>query len=84
MSFYEGHMLQFYTANFLYVFNPFKIAVQLYLTASNFPILMAKMIVSQIQQAPGPDSRKVGKSLRNLIDFLSTFFYCVFFLYLEF
>ena len=44
-------------------FNPFKMAVQFFLTASNFPILMARMIVSQIQQAPGPDSREVRKSL---------------------
>ena len=28
-----------------------------------FPILMARMIFSQIQQAPGPDFRKEGKSL---------------------
>ena len=48
------------------VFNPFKIAVQFFKTASNFPILMAQMIFSQIQQVPGPDSRKVGKSLEVL------------------
>ena len=30
-----------------------------------FPILMAQMIFSQFQQAPGPDFRKVGKSLAN-------------------
>ena len=30
MSFYEGHMLQLYTANFLYGFNPFKMAVQFF------------------------------------------------------
>ena len=45
------------------VFNIFKMAVQCFLTASNFPTLMAQMIFAQIQQASGPDSRKVGKSL---------------------
>ena len=28
-----------------------------------FPILMVQMLFSQIQQAPGPDLRKVGKPL---------------------
>ena len=56
-------MLQIYAANFLYGFNPFKMAVQFFYTASNFPILMAPNIFSQMQQAPGPDSRKVGKSM---------------------
>ena len=28
-----------------------------------FPIFMIQMLFSQIQQAPGPDFRKVGKSL---------------------
>ena len=45
------------------VFNPFEMAVQFFKTAWKFPILMAQIIFPQIQQAPGPDSRKVGKSL---------------------
>ena len=39
-------MVHLYTASFLYVFYPF---------------LMAQMIFSQIQQASGPYSRKVGR-----------------------
>ena len=30
MSLYGGHMVQLYTASFLYGFNPFKMAVQLF------------------------------------------------------
>ena len=33
-----------------------------------FPILMVQMLFSKIQQAPGPDFRKVGKSLLLQID----------------
>ena len=45
------------------VFNPFNIGSQVLLDCIKLAILTAKMIFSQIQQAPGPDSRKVGKSL---------------------
>ena len=45
------------------VFNPFKMAVQFFKIASKFPIMVAEMIFSQIQHAPGPGSRKVGNSL---------------------
>ena len=70
MSFYEGQMLQLYTANFLYGFIPLKWQSILFKTALNFTNLMTQMIFSQIQQAPGPDSRKVEKSLK-----MSTFGY---------
>ena len=55
MYFYGGQLKQLYTTNFLYVFNPF---------SSSFPNLMVQMLFFQIQQAPGPDFRKVGKSLQ--------------------
>ena len=38
--------------------NPFKMG-----SSSSFPNLMVQMLFPQIQQAPGPDFRKVGKSL---------------------
>ena len=43
------------------VFNPFKMLVQFFKTASKLVILMIQIIFSQIQQAPGPDFRKIGK-----------------------
>ena len=65
-------MVQRYAASFLYGFYFILLKWQ----SSSFrlhqnpnflsTILMAQMICSQIQQAPGPDPRKVGKSL--LID----------------
>ena len=55
-EFYEGQLMCY---NFILLFNLFKMAVQY-----NFsPILMVQMLFSQIQQAPGPDFRMVGKSL---------------------
>ena len=43
------------------LFNPFKMAV--FQTASNFPNFNDPIAFSLIQQVPGPDFRKVGKSL---------------------
>ena len=59
-SFYGGQLKQLYTANFLYGF-----LIHLkWWSSSSFPNLMVKMLPPpQIQQAPGPDFRKVGKSL---------------------
>ena len=48
------------------VFNPFKMAVQFFQTASNFPNFDSQNAFSPpIQQAPGPDFRKIRKSLIN-------------------
>ena len=69
MSFYEEqlkqqNMLQLYTANYLVWFS-----IQLKWRFISFrlhqilPSLMVQVLFSQIQQAPGPDFRKVGKSL---------------------
>ena len=60
MSFYGGQLKQLYTANFLYVF-----LINLkWLSSSSFPNLKVQMLfLPQIQQAPGPDFRMVGKSL---------------------
>ena len=65
MSFYEMQLKQqmLHTANFIYVFNPFKMVVQFFRLHQIFPILMIQILLFQIQQAPGPDFRKVGKSL---------------------
>ena len=60
------NMLQLYNANFWYGFNPFKMAVQFFRLHEVFPIFMVQMRFSQIQQAPGPDFRKVRKSLTTL------------------
>ena len=46
------------------VFNPFKIAFQFIWTASNFPKFDGPCFFTRNQQAPGPNFRKVGKSLR--------------------
>ena len=63
-------MLQLYTSKF----NLFKMVVQYQF----FPILMVQMLFSQIQQAPGPDFRMVGKSLiirfRNTTKLIFSFF----------
>ena len=60
-------MVQLYTASFLYVFLIHikwqSIILDCIKIPNTFLILMAQMIFSQIQQAPGPDSRKVEKSL---------------------
>ena len=46
------------------VFNPFKMAVQFFQTAPNFPNFDgSKAFSPNIQQVPGPDFRNVGKSL---------------------
>ena len=59
-------MLQLCTANFLYGFNPFKMAVHFFWTASSFLNFDGPNAFPQVQQAPGPDFKKVGKSLRSL------------------
>ena len=58
------------------VFNPFKMAVQFFSTASKIPISMAQINFSQIQLAPGPDSRKVGKSLEITFDIIFRLLVC--------
>ena len=55
------NILQLHTANF----SLFKMAVQYQF----FPILMVQLFFPQIQQAPGPDFRTVGKSLLSALDF---------------
>ena len=45
------------------LFNPFKMAIQFFKTASNFPNFDDPNVFSEIQQAFGPDFRTVGKSL---------------------
>ena len=63
------NMLQLYNANFL---NPW-FSINLKLRSRSFRLrqvfqtLMVKMHFSQIQQAPGPDFRKVGKSLHQVL-----------------
>ena len=42
---------------------PFKMAVKFFKTASNFPNFDGPNAFFQIQQAPGPNVSKVGKSL---------------------
>ena len=61
-------MLQFYIANFLkglkIHFKWWSSSFRLY---QIFAILIIQMLFSQIKQAPGPDFRKVGKSLLMII-----------------
>ena len=59
-------MLQLCTANFLNGFNPFKMKVQFFWTASSFPNFYGPNAFSQVQQAPGPNFKMVGKSLHSL------------------
>ena len=68
MSFYEGKLGQqiCYSSTRPCFFNQFKMVVQFFETVRPhqvFPILMVSMIFSQIQQAPCPNFKKVGKSL---------------------
>ena len=62
-EFYEGQLKQQICNSFLLL-----ILIYLKLQSSSFrlyqffPILMVQMLFSQIQQAPGPDFRLVGKS----------------------
>ena len=73
ISFCEGQLkqhnvLQLYTANIFnsyIVFNPLKWHSSSFRRHRMFPILMVQMFFSQIQQAPGPDFRKVEKSLQD-------------------
>ena len=60
MSFYDVQLKQLYTANFLYDFNPLKMAVQF-----KFSQLDSPNVFPQFQQAPGPVVRKIGKSLHS-------------------
>ena len=55
MSFYGGQLKQLYTANFLYVFNPFKMVVQFQFSQFDG----SNAFFPQIQQASGHDFRKV-------------------------
>ena len=66
MSFYEGQLKQqmLYTANILSAYKSvLKWQSSSFRLQQIFPILMIKILFSQIQKAPGPDFRKVGKSL---------------------
>ena len=67
-SFMKGYLkatsiLQLKTADFYLS----KMAVQY----QYFPILMVQILFSQIQKAPGPDFRTVGKSLKVKYTFVS-------------
>ena len=71
-------MLQLFTANFLYGFNTFQMAVQFFKTASNFPNFDGPNAFSpQIQQAHGPNFRKVGISLVQNMTIYIVYFRCV-------
>ena len=59
--FYEGHIKQL-ISYMLFIFNPFKITVQFFKTASNFPNFDDSNAFFNIQQVPGLKFRKVGKS----------------------
>ena len=65
-------MLQLYTANFCYPW--FLINLKWWSSSFGlhqvFPNFDGPNDISQIQQAPGPDFRKVGKSLINDLPFL--------------
>ena len=64
--FYEGKLKQqmLNNANFLKAFLSILNGGSVLIDCNQiFPILMIQMLCSQIQQAPGPDFRKVGKSL---------------------
>ena len=70
MSFYGGQLKQQICYSFTLlisymVFNPFEMAAQLFLDFIKFSQFWWSkcFFLSQIQQAPGPDFRKVGKSL---------------------
>ena len=68
MSFYGGQLKQQLCSSktlliFLYGFNPLKMAVQVFETASSVPNFDGPNVFSKIQQAPGPDFIKVGISL---------------------
>ena len=56
-------MLQLWPANFVYVFNPFKMVTQLFWIASSFPNFDCLNALTQVQQTSGPDFKKVRKSL---------------------
>ena len=49
--------------NMVLTFNPFKMAVQFFWTASSLPNIDGPNAVSHVQQAPGLDIKRVGKSL---------------------
>ena len=66
MSFYEGQLKQLISYINMLIY-PFKMAVQFFKTASKFPNFDDSNAYSPIQQAPGPDFRKVGKSLTALV-----------------
>ena len=59
MYFYGGQLQQLYTANFLYVFNPFKMGVKF--RFSHFDGWIC--FLPPKSTGPWPDFRKVGKSL---------------------
>ena len=71
MSFYEGQLKQHICYSFILLivishmgFYPYRIAFQFFKNASNFPKFDdPNMFSPQIQQAPGPNFRWVGKSL---------------------
>ena len=68
-SFYDGKVEQqiCYSFTLPWILNQFKMVVHSFRLHQVFPTLMVSMIFSQIQQAPGPDFRKVGKSLNILV-----------------
>ena len=67
-------MLQLYTANILYLFLiHLKWHSSFFKLHQIFPKLMVQMLFSKIQQAPGPNFRKVGKFLNTLRISANTF-----------
>ena len=56
-EFYHVYKVQLKQLISYMIFNPFKIAVQLFLTASSFPNFDDPNAFPQIQQAPGSDFR---------------------------
>ena len=65
MSFYDGKLKQqiCYSFSLLISSMLFNWQSSYFRLQQIFPILMIQMLFPQIQQAPGPDFRKVGKSL---------------------
>ena len=65
------NILQLNTANFLYmyIFNPFEMAVQFFRLLSSFPNFDANAFFPN-STGPWPDFRKVGKSLEHSSDLL--------------
>ena len=65
-SFYNGQLKQQICYSFIWCLNYLKWRSSSFSLHQNFQILMVQMLFPQIQQSPGPNFRKVGKSMMSL------------------